>query len=201
MLAVAVGATGFFAAIVFVGFLAALRAAGRWPAAFFFAAGLVTFFAMLLRAVLATRRWADFLTLDFAALARLRAMGLRARVLLAERFAEVRLVAVRFAAVRLADLFAADLFFAAISHLQEFREAIVSHRAGLLQRCPHSARQISIQCRRIQRDAIFPLHGTGFRINACAQKTFNVSPRAEIAIGYEVAEVHASFQPIVEQEP
>ena len=55
-LAVAVGATGFFAAIVFVGFLAALRAAGRWPAAFFFAAGLVTFFAMLLRAVLATRR-------------------------------------------------------------------------------------------------------------------------------------------------
>ena len=107
------GAAGFFAAIVFVGFLAALRAAGRWPAAFFFAEGLATFratrlratfFATVLRASFATRRRADFLVTDLAGLARLRAIGFRPRDLLADRFG----------AARFADFFPPDLFFAAI---------------------------------------------------------------------------------------
>ena len=107
VLATAMGAAGFFAAIVFVGFLAALRAAGRRPAAFFLTTGL----ASLLAGRLATRfaalfavRFAGFLALDRTVFARLRATVLRALDFLAERFATVRLAA----------FFAADFFFAAI---------------------------------------------------------------------------------------
>ena len=132
VLETAMGAAGFFAAIVFVGFLAALRAAGRRPAAFFFGAGLAvkraadfaarltarfaTLFAATLRARFAGPRRMDLFALDFAAvLARLRATVLRARDLTAERFATVRR----------AGFLAADLFFTAIMHLQSCREAIV----------------------------------------------------------------------------
>jgi hypothetical protein len=115
VLATAVGAAGFFAAIVFVGFLAALRAAGRRPAAFFLAIGLATRlagrFATAFAARLAARfagRRSDFLALDLTAFDRFRATVLRARDLLAERFATARLAA----------FFAADFFLAAIIHLQ-----------------------------------------------------------------------------------
>jgi hypothetical protein len=56
----------------------------------------------------ATRRCGDFLALDLADRARLRATDLRVRDLLAERFATARFAA----------FFAADFFFAAIIHLQ-----------------------------------------------------------------------------------
>ncbi len=124
--------TDFFAAIVFAGFLAALRAAGLVPAAFFFA-GAAAFVvrdrlafaadrAVLLRAGAALREvlLARRDTLAFA-LSVLLATRFTARfaALRAGRFAALR--AGRFTALRVgrfADFLPDDFDFAAIAHLR-----------------------------------------------------------------------------------
>ena len=109
--AAAMGETGFFAAIVFVGFLAALRAAGFAPAAFFFAASFVELFAARWAEPFAAALFAVFRFTDRALVltdfARFLALALRARASLAERATAV-------CADRFAAFFDADFFLAAI---------------------------------------------------------------------------------------
>jgi hypothetical protein len=100
------GTADFFAAIVFVGFLAALRAAGLVPAAFFFGAR---------RALLAATLPANFLLVDFFAAVR-RLAGAAARFLAADFFA-ASLRPVRFAGTRparFADFLLPGAFLVAI---------------------------------------------------------------------------------------
>jgi hypothetical protein len=103
--------TVFFAAVVFAGFLAALRAAGLLPAALFFGASCADFLSVRPALFLAAVCFADLFGVErkgaLRGAARFRALALRATDFLAMRFADAP-------AIRFAALLDADLFFIAI---------------------------------------------------------------------------------------
>jgi hypothetical protein len=111
--AAVVGVAVFFAAIVFAGFLAALRAAGFAPAAFFLPGFATTTFFAAGRALFATLRLIFFFAGFFLAAADLP----RAAIFFATTLRVLALRAMRFTALRtglFTAFLAADFFFAAI---------------------------------------------------------------------------------------